>query len=91
MEDNYILDKRSGKKLQLYPDGQGSYLMKLKTEDGRKLEVKVDSAADESVCPEWWFRDHGIYAPRERMTFRGANGAKIGHIGERSIKVVSPF
>ena len=64
--------------------------MKLQTVDGRKVEVKVDSAADESVCPEWWFRDFGIQAPHTRMT-KGANGSKIGHIGERSIKVISPF
>ena len=91
MEDSYILNRRSGRRLQLYPNGEGSYLRKLETVDGRKVEVKVDSAADESVCPEWWFRDFGIQSPQTRMTFKGANGAKIGHLGERSIKAISPF
>ena len=89
--DNYILNKGSGKRVKLFPNGEGSYLMRVETLEGKKAEVKVDSAADESVCPEGWLSEFGIVKPKEKMSFRGANGAHIKHIGERSIKVVSPF
>ena len=89
--DNFIANEGSGRKLPIYPDGKGSYEMKLQSSKGGQVVVKVDSAADESVCPQGWFKEFGTDVPKERMRFRGANGAVIKHLGERSIMVVSPF
>ena len=87
----YVLNKGSGRRLKLFPNGEGSHSMKLETVGGKWVDVKVDSAADESVCPDWWLGEFGTTAPTPKMTCRGANGARMGHLGERPIKAVLPF
>ena len=49
--DNYILNKLTGDKLMLRPNGKGSYLMDVQFVGGGKAEITVDSGAEESVCP----------------------------------------
>ena len=53
-EDNYILNKSTGDKLILRPNGQGSYLMDASFVGGGKAEIIVDSGVEESVCPLDW-------------------------------------
>ena len=55
---------------------------------GKKTEVTVDSAADESVCPKEWGDE--MFELREvdegkEMQLRNANGGKIKHYGKRDV------
>ena len=50
-EDNYIINKVSGNKLMLKPNGKGSYLMQVSFNHGTATEITVDSGAEENVCP----------------------------------------
>ena len=54
-------------------------------------EVTVDSAAEESVCPEAWGRHFGIdpVQPGQHMTFVNASGGPIAHHGSRKVIVNS--
>ena len=56
--------------------------------DGKKMEVTVDSAADESVCPKEWGEDMfqlKEVAEGKEMKLRNANGGKIMHYGKRDV------
>ena len=49
-------------------------------------EITVDSAAEESVCPEDWERGFGLKAVEKgrEMKFRNASGGKMNHYGSRA-------
>ena len=91
-QENYVLNKQTGFKIPVYPDGKGSYIMRVQFEGSKEeTPIWVDSAADESVCPKNWGHEFKMEkAPRE-FIFRGANGQVINHHGQRRVKVVSPF
>ena len=90
-EDNFIVNKDSGDKLMLRPNGRGSYLMDVVFEDGTKSSITVDSGAEENVCPWGWGQQHGINPNVKRMGFRNASGGYVAHWGQREVKVRSPF
>ena len=48
-------------------------------------EITIDSAAEESVCPEGWEKHFGTrpVGPGGEMKFRTASGAKMRHYGSR--------
>ena len=48
--DNFIMNKKSGNKIKLRPNGRGSYLMDVEFVGGGRTEITVDSGAEESVC-----------------------------------------
>ena len=55
------------------------------------VEVTVDSAAEESVCPEAWGKHFGLdpVQPGQHMTFINASGGHIAHHGSRKVIVDS--
>ena len=59
--DNFIRNKLSGNKILLRKKG-GSYIMDVSFgEKGEEwIEIIVDSAAEESVCPHGWGNQFGI-------------------------------
>ena len=52
--DNYIWNEDSGDRVELRPNGKGSYLMDVSFVGGGKTEITVDSGAEENVCPWNW-------------------------------------
>jgi hypothetical protein len=90
-EDNFILNKSSGDKLKLRPNGQGSYLLDVEFENGEKSSITVDSGAEESVCPWSWGSQFPVSKSGSVMRFRGAGGDLIKHHGQRVVAVKSPF
>ena len=50
-------------------------------------EICIDSAAEESVCPENWEKGFGTgkIAPGKEMKFRNASGGKMNHYGSRAV------
>jgi hypothetical protein len=90
-EDNFILNKKTGTKLMLTPNGRGSYLMEVNFVGGGKTQITVDSGAEENVCPWEWGVQFGI-APADRwMKFRNAGGGLMEHYGQRQVMVEAPF
>ena len=59
-KDNYIINKASGDKLILRPNGRGSYLMDVSFVGVDKTSITVDSGAEENVCPLEWGEQFGI-------------------------------
>jgi hypothetical protein len=51
-KDNFIESLTKGAKIDLTPNGRGSYLMEVEFVGGGKTQITVDSGAEESVCPE---------------------------------------
>ena len=51
-------------------------------------EITIDSAAEESVCPEDWETKFGLTEVPEnkRMKFRNASGGRMNHYGSRTAK-----
>ena len=50
-EDKFIVNKNTGDKLMIKPNGKGSYLMQVRFVNGEETEITVDSGAEENVCP----------------------------------------
>ena len=90
-EDNYIINKESGDKIKLKPNGRGSYLVEVKFLGGGKTEITVDSGAEENVCPWEWGAHQGTSPAEKKYTFRAAGGAIIPHYGQRDVRVTAPF
>ena len=89
--DNYVVNSETNKRVQLRPNGKGSYLLDAKFKGGENVSVVVDSGAEENVCPFWWGEQFGISEPKAWLNFSGANGAKIPHDGKRAIVMESTF
>ena len=91
--DCFISNPKSGKKMPLKFDGKGSWVMEVELEGDRHW-ITVDSGAQESVCPKDWGVTFPIVAPDtskgETKKFITANGAKMNHYGQRTVKV-APF
>eukprot|EP00973_Karenia_brevis_P033316 4595766-Karenia_brevis.AAC.1 len=47
-DDNFIINRESGDKLMLIPNGRGSYMMRVNFVGRGETEVTVDSGAEES-------------------------------------------
>ena len=90
-EDNFIVNKKTGDKIALRSNGKGSFLMDVNFENGGKISITLDSGAEESVCPKEWGSQFGLKAADMWLNFKGANGSKIDHFGQRSVRVFSPF
>ena len=48
---------------------------------GEWIEITVDSAAEESVCPQAWGKQFGMGQVRRKMTLVSASVGKINHNG----------
>jgi hypothetical protein len=90
-EDNYIENLATGDKMQLKPNGKGSYLMEVCFVGGGRTEITVDSGAEESVCPWGWGSQFETKHVDKLMNFKNASGGFIEHYGKRDVHVVSPF
>ena len=91
LEDNFIINKTSGLKLPLKPNGRGSYILQVQLENGEDVGITVDSGAEENVCPWEWGSDYEVKPADKRMTFRSASGGNIEHYGQREVVVRTPF
>ena len=74
-------------KLFMKEKGKGSYVVRVQFVGGEKTDITVDSAAEESVCPEGWGAQFGTYEPYEWLTLTGAGGHEIHHRGQRDVMV----
>ena len=90
-EDNYIINKTTGDKMMLKPNGKGSYLMQVRFAGGEATEITVDSGAEENVCPWEWGSQFETKEADRWMNFRSASGGRIEHYGKRNVVVTSPF
>ena len=50
-------------------------------------EITIDSAAEESVCPEEWEKEFGLKEVEKgkEMKFRNASGGRMNHYGSRAV------
>ncbi len=86
-EESYIQNKATGKKIPMRKKGR-AFVIDVVMEDGKKEEITIDSAAEESVCPEKWAEGYGIERVVEeskRLKLMGANGSDIHHYGKRKV------
>ena len=90
-DDNFIINKGSGDKVMLKPNGKGSYLMHVRFINGEETEITVDSGAEENVCPWGWGAQFETKETDKWMNFRNASGGKIEHYKKMKIIVTSPF
>ena len=87
--DSFIANVSTGQRLMLRQKGK-SWILDVRFKDGTWREITVDSAAEESVCPEDWGKEVYGLIPIEKgkeMQFVGANGSKICHYGQREVMV----
>ena len=54
---------------------------------GDWIEITVDSAAEESVCPFEWGKRFGLREVEQKLNLVNASGGRIGHYGERKVLV----
>ena len=85
------MNKKTGDKMMLKPNGKGSYLMKVEFEGGGPTEIVVDSGAEENVCPKWWGEGFGLDRMCKTLNLRNASGVTIPHLRQREVLVESPF
>ena len=92
-DDNYIMNKTSGNKIGLKETGTGSYVMEVDMAGMGRTLITVDSGAEDSVCPKDWGSSFGTkpVADQDRIPFTSASGNRMGHHGQRTVKVSSPF
>ena len=84
---NYIQNVGNGKRIQMRRKG-GVYVVDVAlVGSGQKAEITIDSAAEESVCPEGWAKEFETTKLKEgeEMTLVSANGGKINHYGRRKV------
>ena len=89
--DNFIINRETGDRMMLKPNGKGSYMMEVSFVGGGKTEITVDSGAEENVCPWEWGSQFETKAADRWMHFRNASGGHIEHYGKRDVLVTSPF
>ena len=75
--------------MELRENGRGSYIMDVDFVGGGKGQITVDSGAEENVCPTDWGRKFRVNEEVPAMKFRGADGSRIKHYGERLVVVTS--
>ena len=86
-DDNFIQNKTTGDKIMLRKK-EGSYIMDVSFGTGREwAEITVDSAAEESECPQEWGGQYGMGAVGQKMNLVNASGGKIDHYGQREVVV----
>ena len=56
---------------------------------GQAAEIWVDSAAEESVCPQDFGAEFGLSQAETEIKLVNASGGKIDHFGGRRVKVVA--
>ena len=90
-KDNFIENIRSADKVFLRPTDKGSYFLDAKM-GGKKIEITVDSGAEENVCPEeFGKKEFGTNESEEKMRFRGAGGDPIEQYGKRDVTMEALF
>ncbi len=85
-EESFIQNKTTGKKIPMRKKGR-AFVIDVVMEDGEKEEIAIDSAAEESVCPEKWAEGFGIERVEEskRLKLVGANASDIHNYGKRKV------
>ena len=86
-EDNFIENVKTGQKIPMRKKG-GAYVVDVAlVGSGQKTEITIDSAAEESVCPEDWAKEFETTKLKmgEEMTLVSANGGTISHYGKRKV------
>ena len=89
--DNYIMNRVSGDKIELRPNGRGSYMLDVAFVGGEKTTITVDSGAEENVCPWEWGNQFEVNEGEKKLNLRNASGGTIPHWGQRDVLVTSPF
>ena len=51
------------------------------------IEITVDSAAEESVCPHAWGKQFGMGQVGQKMNLVNASGGEINHCGQSQVVV----
>ena len=86
---SYIINDKTGDRLELKENGKGSYVMDVSFIGGAKGRITVDSGAEENVCPVDWGHKFRVNERVPEIKFRGADGNLIQHHGERLVVVTS--
>ena len=86
---SYIINDKTGDRLELKENGKGSYVMHLSFIGGGKGRITVDSGAEENVCPIDLGHKFRVNERVPEIKFRGADGNLNQHHGERLVVVTS--
>ena len=84
--DNYIKNELSGNKILLRKKG-GSYIMDVSFRENEEdwIEITVDSAAEESVCPHAREKQFWVGQVWQKMNLVNASGGKTKQYGQRQV------
>ena len=86
---SYIINDKTGDRVELKENGRGSYVMDVDFVGGGKGRITVDSGAEENVCPRGWGERFKVNEKVAPINFRQADGSRIKHYGERMVVVTS--
>ena len=66
-----------------------AFVIDMLMDGGKAEEITIDSAAEESVCPERWAEEFGIQRVEKgkELMLMGANGSDIPHYGMRKVSL----
>lgn len=88
-DGSYIENKHTGDRIKMRRKGNAWVVDVNMVGTGQPAEIWVDSAAEESVCPQDFGREFGLSKAESQIKLVNASGGKIEHFGGRRIKVVA--
>ena len=88
-EGSYIENKRTGNRIKMRRKGNAWVVDVNMVGTGEAAEIWVDSAAEESVCPEGFGAEFGLSKVEKELRLVNASGGRIEHFGGRRVKVTA--
>jgi len=88
--DNFIVNKRTGRKMQMQKRG-GVYEIEVMFKCGSTWQagtLTIDSGAEECVMPKKWYPDVEVSPKKESVRFMGADGTDLGNYGRKLMEFV---
>ena len=88
-EGSYIENKRTGNRIKMRRKGNAWVVDVNMVGTGQSAEIWVDSAAEESVCPQEFGMEFGMSKAETEVRLVNASGGRIEHFGGRRIKALA--
>ena len=88
--DNFIINKRTGRKMQMQKKG-GVYEIEVMFKCGATWQsgiLTIDSGAEECVMPRNWYPDVEVSPKKDSVRFMGADGTDLGNYGRKLMEFV---
>ena len=88
-DGSYIENKTTGNRIKMRRKGNAWVVDVNMVGTGEAAEIWVDSAAEESVCPQDFGMEFGMTKAGTAVRLVNASGGRIEHFGGRRIKAVA--